>query len=105
MSSSSKSRQKDLEIDLACVSWARRQKEREVRNVLVASKEMKRSDVIEKVLLANNMEEKQRKKSNVIDDELSRRYIFRDDDLYRLRAEEESEKRKHQKVKVCILVL
>lgn len=88
---------KDLEIDLACIAWARRQKEREVRQALQTSIQLKRNDLLERVLLANRQEEHKAKKSQIIHDELSRMLVFKDEDLFRLNSEETNEKRKYQR--------
>ena len=87
---------RELEIDLACVAWARRQKEREVRAALVASKRMKTNDALEKILLSADRDKKILARNRLIETEASRVVIFSDEDLYRLRIEEESERKKSE---------
>lgn len=98
MDLSRNSKARDIEIDLACVAWARRQREREVRKALLQSKAMKQNDELQ-LILTNRQEERKSKKKTVVESELGKALVLADTDFARMKRIEARDCELHKQVR------
>ena len=96
-------RTRELQIDLACMAWAKRQRERQVRQALRVSREMRLSDDLDRLILANRVEQRRQQRSRVIGEEVATPLVCSDADLQRLLAEEDRQRTRYLKVAVSLI--
>lgn len=93
-------RSRELQLDLACVAWAKRQRERQVRHALRTSRDLRLSDDLDKLILANRAEQRRQMRSRVIGEEVSSPLVCGDEDLKRLLAEEDRQRLRYHQVSI-----
>lgn len=89
---------RELQVDLACMAWARRQRERQLREALRLSRLQREEDDVQRVLLANGRDGKRLQRTRIIGEEISRPLVLDDGELRRLLSEEDRQRLKHQQV-------